>query len=165
MNNANGKTVQMPANMLWRVWVGREAEGPQKERGKLTLFIRSLDTPNDPVVLSQVDFSVFKTHKRFPGEEIRRVWFCREYTRLAQWNVVNAFRKVFDEVFIECTPGSFDSLPKELRLAATIVVKVPLMLKDGDWVCVGGAYQDETFVIGGGSKVDLIEFSKDIKLL
>jgi len=136
----------------WRIWKGQEIEGTQGI-GEWTLFIRSLeDFPN----LAPEDCFIFKEKSG-----CTRVWFCKEYTL---WPMIRAIGEYFDKVCIEVEPKCYDSIPKDLRRKATIYLKVKTPLKDGDFVCVGPAFSDESFEIGTGAKVTPEAYLKDKRI-
>ena len=140
----------VPACADWAIWTGREVEGPV-DRGEPTVFIREYNVPvsNDHSIL---------TNKG----KIRRVWFCKEFTN---WPLLQAVALEFDRVCVEVEPKNYGNLPMNIRRTARIYLKVAVPLKDGDIVCVGRPFYDESFAMGCGQKVTKEDYSQDRMLL
>lgn len=127
------------------MWVGAEIEGDVAIRGKQTLFIRQMLPTELPSLI-----------KKFPDH---RVWFCKEFKH---WDTVRRFLKsCFPEICIEVTWETWSKVPADLRAKCTIFFKLPVELKEGDFICVGPAFADEALKIGTGHKVKPEEYLKD----
>ncbi len=140
----------------WSIWVGGEVEG-SSDLGATTLFIRALNsTPEEFEQLSK-DLVPRLTKKG----TITRVWFCKEFQN---WPLIRVIAKHFKTVCLEVTPKGYDNLPRDFKTDYTIYLKVPFMLKKGDHICVGAAFQDEAFQIGTGNRVSPEQYLNDVKV-
>jgi len=141
----------LPPCAFWHVWKGREIEGTI-DRGEWTLFVRVL-----------VPDVAFLSHIQDTHPELNRVWFCAEFRN---WSIVRESFGLFDKVCIEVLSHDADSMPPEdIAQHARIYLKVKWDLKDGDHVCVGSSFKDESFDIGNGEPVAPQAYTKDIQIL
>jgi hypothetical protein len=140
----------------WKVWIGQEIEG-HLNLGEKTLFIREV-----PDALSSLPKETLTRNGT-----IKRVWFCREFiTRSAEkWKTFRKIAQHFETVCIEITLNDYEAIPRDLRDKAFLYLKIPLPLKKGDHVCVGPAFQDESFMVGKGNKISPEQYLNDIKVL
>ncbi len=137
-----------PACAFWKVWIGPEIEG-QSDLGERTLFIRQAT----PARIEEL-ISIY-------GPQVKRVWVCKEFTH---WDSVRRLRAVFDKVVVEVNRHNVGMLPKEVFEGCQLYYKLPVELKQGDYVCVGQAFSDESFRIGKGDQVDPAMYRQDIPI-
>jgi len=146
-----------PECSTWKMWTGKEIEGTT-DIGEDTLFIRSAS-----------NFAIKEILTRSP--HIKRIWFCDEYVRHLRFkHVVYKFlNELLDDskykICLEVSESSLTYLNSRLYEKAQLYLKVPSVLKEGDFVCVGKPFEDEAFEIGKGAKVIPQDYSKDIKIL
>jgi hypothetical protein len=136
----------------WSMWLGPEIEGTAS-RGVQTLFIRSLSAYSGLKITDDLSFLARKAN---------RVWFCKEFTN---WVLMQAIAKHFQEVCVEVEPKCFENIPLVIRQRARIYLKVAVPLKPGDHICVGPAFEDESFAIGQGIKVDPKDYYADRRII
>lgn len=131
----------------WSVWEGPEVEG-DFDRGVKTLFVRSGFNP----IENDDDLWLLKKYKR--------VWFCAEYYKVSVINWVARFTplNVCYELNAAFTKRS------EIDPKVKVYAKVNLGLLEGDQICVGPPYKDESFVIGKGQKVSPQDYSSDRRI-
>lgn len=140
----------LPACSKWGVWVGVEIEGSDA-LGEPTVFIRRLP----PALYNKgADLSVLTHNGKYS-----RVWVCKEFE---EWDMVRAFFKVFKKVVLEVSARTYGNLPRDIIQRAQLYYKLPVRLKPGDVVCVGPAFEDESFVVGTGKKVTPDQYGKDV---
>jgi hypothetical protein len=149
----------------WKIWKGPEIEGTEGV-GIATLFIRSLSDFEG--LTPESDFSLFAQKSG-----CKRVWFCKEFYlseptdtngKFIAWKLIEAIGQHFEEMCLEVEPQSIQCVPKSIRAKARIYVKVNVELKPGDFICVGPAFNDESFKIGTGAKVTPEQYLQDIKI-
>lgn len=145
-----------PECSKWSIWIGKEVEG-SSDIGVETLFIRSLSTTVDEFE-RQADALIPAMTRR---GEITRVWFCKEFT---DWKLLRAIAKHFKTVCMEVSIKQYGNLPRDFQTDFTIYLKVNLLMKAGDHICVGPPFQDEAFKIGTGVKVTPQQYSNDRKI-
>ena len=140
----------------WSIWIGKEIEG-QSDIGVETLFIRRLNSTAEEFEKLKDDLGPKLTRRG----TIKRVWFCKEFQN---WPLLRVIAKHFKTVCLEVTPKGYDNLPREFKTDFIIYLKVPFMLKKGDHVCVGAAFQDESFQIGKGNRVSPEQYANDVRV-
>lgn len=100
--------------------------------------------------------------RRIPS--IQRVWFCKEFT---DWLVVQDVANFFP-VCLEITQWTWPTIPNAVRESdkITLFLKVAIALRQGDHVCVGPAFHDESFIVGKekGAVVSVQDYLKDRRL-
>lgn len=138
--------LEKPPCSQWSVWIGNEIEG-HSDLGEKTLFIRRDFGGSDFDLLDQVD----------------RVWFCKEYK---DYNVIKAVRALGKKVCVEVVPGGIENaLPDDIHENATLYLKMNVKgLKNGDHICVGKPFEEESFMIGSGTKVTKDQYLADRKI-
>jgi hypothetical protein len=146
-----------PECASWNIWRGAEVEGTTAV-GEETLFIRSLDANVRPEDFEN-GTELVKAMTR--NGRIKRVWFCKEFSN---WPMIRAISKHFKTSCLEVTPKQYDNLPRDLKAEFTIYLKINFPLKEGDFVCVGPPFMDESFQIGTGKKVKPEDYASDIKI-
>ncbi len=80
------------------------------------------------------------------------------------WQLLREIAKHFRTVCVETTTKAYGNLPRDLLANFTIYLKLDFLMKQGDFVCVGPAYQDEAFRIGTGHKVKPEHYNTDTKI-
>ncbi len=155
--------MKQPPCANWNVWIGREVEG-HISIDKSTLFIRRIDFPH------QVNFKELKSRW---APKINRVWFCKEFNDM---DVINSATKYFKEVCVEltlsqltqmidCNPREARSFYRKVLSKVFIYLKVGNVLKQGDHICVGNAFREESFVLNNGRRVTLKNYLGDKRIL
>lgn len=134
-----------PPCSSWRVWLGPEIEG-QTDLGERTLFIREA-TPE------RIE-ELIKTY----SPTVKRVWVCKEFI---YWESIRRLKAAFGKVVLEVSRHTYGAMPKELFDQCQLYYKLPVELKQGDYVCVGPAFSDESFRIGKGDQVDPAMYRRD----
>jgi hypothetical protein len=149
---------KLPPCASWKIWKGNEVEGT-KEIGEPTLFIRSLE---GFVATEDSDFS-FLAEK----SKCRRVWFCSDFIckDFDKWKIVSSIAKHFLSICLEVEPKNLESVPLEFRKKFTIYLKVNAILKKGDVVCVGQPFNDESWEVGTGKKVNPKDYERDTRIV
>ncbi len=142
-----------PECSKYNIWSGLEIEG-HTGLGEETLFIRKLEVkPAD--LTEQLLNSFTRNGKR------TRVWFCKEFKN---WKLLKVLSNHFKTVCLEVEMGTQSMVPRDIYNTVTIYLKVPIMLKPGDHVCVGPAFSDEAFKIGTGKRVNPDDYKNDKKI-
>lgn len=142
----------IPPCANWNIWLGPEVEGQDNEAlGKKTLFVRQ----GDPYPY------VTKTGSRF-NPSIVRIWFCKEFKDMVVVQDLANFFPVTLEVSLSTWYLLKKSVMENERI--TLFFKLPISLRQGDHICVGPAFSDESFKIGTGSKVSVQDYLKDRRL-
>jgi hypothetical protein len=145
-----------PECSQWALWTGKEIEG-DKDLGTETLFIRKLDTTAEDFRKAGQTLVDSMTRKG----AIKRVWFTKEFKN---WALLREIAKHFQTVCLEVSYKEYDHLPQDFKARFTLYVKFPVMMKAGDFICVGPAFQDEAFRIGTGNKVSPEAYVHDKKI-
>lgn len=147
-----------PPCSKWKVWVGKEIEGT-KDIGVQTVFIREI-----PGMTVEKDYK-FMTM----GGKVARVWFCKEFLHACaagkSWDIMRKIMSLFPICAAEVEAQCVSMIPKDIYAKLTVYVKLDIKLKDGDFVCVGPAFSDESFEIGKGAKVTPEAYANDTKVL
>jgi len=141
------KTVQSFADSKhWDVWEGPEIEG-SFDREEMTLFVRN---NFDPMRMVD-DLELLRKYSR--------VWFCAEFIdkEVINWVAENEDVKV-------CYELGHLFRREEISKKVRVYGKVNLGLIEGDQICVGKPYQDESFVIGEGVKVSVADYERDVRI-
>jgi len=128
------------------VWEGPEIEG-HVDLGDKTLFVRYDFFPRDRVE----DMELLTKYKR--------IWFCSEYIDFETINY--CADRLGMNVCYEINPLYKRSIISE---NVRCYLKISFDLKDGDHICVGPAYNDESFMIGEGKKVNVDEYAVDVRI-
>lgn len=137
--------VPPPPCAVWKVWLGPEIEG-QTDLGERTLFVRAATPARiEELVALYVP-------------QVKRVWVCKEFR---SWNCIRRLRAAFDKVVMEVDRHNLGMLPPDLFNGCQLYYKLSVNLKQGDYVCVGPAFSDESFVIGRGDQVDPAMYRRD----
>ena len=134
-----------PPCSTWSVWLGPEVEG-QTDLGERTLFVRKAS-------LARVEELVAAY-----SPSVTRVWVCKEF---ACWSAIRRLKAAFGKVVIEVDRHTVGAMPKELFDGCQLYYKLPVELKQGDYVCVGPAFSDESFRVGRGDQVDPAMYRRD----
>ena len=143
-------STKLPPCSEWGLWLGEEIEG-HTERGVTTLFVRQLP---EGFPLSYFEDSA--------DLGITRIWFCQEFN---DWEMLEAIAPLFKTRCLESTPELLVHLRPAIRELVTVYLKIPVVLRPGDHVCVGPAFADESFEIGTGRRVTPSEYEKDKLIL
>ena len=130
----------------WNVWLGREVEG-ETDIGEMTLFIRKLSPHR----------TVSEYVEQFKGK-VHRVWFCKEFR---DWKALAYMSQYFPKVCLEVCRENYSSIPKEIFVRCVLYYKLPVVLKKGDYVCVGPEFADESFRLGKGNEVVQQKYCRD----
>ena len=146
----------LPPCATWQIWYGKEIEG-STDIGATTLFMRKLDCTVDDWNRLESDMAPRLTRQG----TVSRIWFCKEFTN---WRLMVAIGKHFEKVCVEVAHKSYDHLPRGIKMNYQIYIKLPLMLKPGDHVCVGAPFNDEAFEIGKGVRVKPEQYLSDEKV-
>lgn len=154
------RLAQIPNCAHWNLWVGREVEGTV-DVGTPTLFCRNFpinregNTPE-----AKLNWLYAQAVKAAKLPTIKRIWFCKEWRD--ELVVLAAIKAGWDVcVEMDLKFRSSWSYPS-IMLNARIYFKLPIILKPGDFLCVGRAYRDEAFQIGGGVPVTPQLYGSDI---
>lgn len=153
-------TVKLPDCANWKLWLGKEIEG-DRDVGQLTLFVR--DTPWELSGDSHKDFDdlMLSTRHHVIRGSVSRIWFCEQFRNY------EIMREAISRGFKVCVELTLRNmvLQPDILDKATIYVKLPLQLKEGDFVCIGRPYRDEAFRIGTGTKVTPEQYAEDIFIM
>ncbi len=138
----------IPACAAWGVWLGPEIEG-HDSLGEKTLFIRRLN-PTLPI----------SHYFQWRLKGVNRVWFTKEFLN---WNTIREFARVYEKICLETNKHTYNGIPSDLRKRARLYYKLEpsVRLKDGDHICVGAAFRDESFLIGSGNAVIPEYYNRD----
>ncbi len=137
------------------MWIGREIEG-QTDLGVKTLFVRYSPAIEIVQVLEE--------------RQIQRIWFCKEYLRGRSIEQLKSTFEILEEKFpgikicIELQLSDYHQFASALRVYGTFYLKMGdnlSLLANGDHVCIGSAFTDESFRIGSGNKVSPDQYLKD----
>ena len=144
---------ELPECASWNVWLGKEIEG-SVDIGELTLFIRNLTFKADSEKAEAIKVGILKLG-------IKRVWVCADFR---QWAQLRLLLPLFEKVCIEVNADFYRMVPLDLLRTSRLYFKIPFPLKDGDFVCVGLPFEDQSFKVGSGIKVNPSQYTKDIKI-
>lgn len=152
----------------WKVWIGNEIEG-HTDLGRMTLFVREMP-------IGETFQSLFRLAKEAHSAPITRIWFCEEFFHNPiRWGFcyeaveagfvqvclcfVFPFYSSALEWFIKSKPYPTANVQLYLKLLSDLK-----FLRNGDHVCIGDKFADESFCIGQGKKVSPDDYRKDIRI-
>lgn len=145
----------IPPCSNWKLWIGKEVEG-RDHVGETTLFIRDLGNINFAEALQLAEKSA--------GEPITRVWFCKEFLEYWQKIRYKVIRQALENSMIVCLEvpiSGLGSIPEDVFEKVKIYYKIEAVLKEGDHICIGHPFSDESFPIGSGFNVIPEEYLND----
>jgi len=153
--NVSQNLSSQPECAKWNLWVGDEVEGGNGQLGVKTLFVR--DATESFIIQSARD------------HRVKRIWFCKEFLVpiKPQCRVIDNFIDEYD-VAVEVDLRLLGLLPDRICRTCQLFLKLPLpnveKLKKGDFVCIGGAFNDVLLNMSDGLKMNPELYKKDTRI-
>lgn len=162
-NVAEDTNSENPLCADWQVWVGQEVEG-ETDLKEWTLFIRKNLTQRE----LDVYINAYREFLKTKGQKNTRIWFTKDF---GSWQVLRYAKQVVNHVclevdILELFGKGIRRLPYTLLYNVQLYVKIACSnLKKGDHVCIGKAFEDESFMLGNGRKVTPEDYRSDFQLI
>lgn len=134
--------LKKPKCANWSLWEGNEVEG-NTDKGVKTLFIRKIVDKKE--ILSWLN-------------AYDRIWFCEEFQ---DQDFIKQAIKIHNNINISLYVNDIDKYTKWNLKNSRVYLKIPIVLKPKDYICIGKPFEDESFEIGSGFKVKPKDYIND----